>query len=250
MSFDPLSLHKPVLPPNRFAVRRAALLEEIERGDLGSRPPWSARAAARAPRRSLALVIAVILLLGAVGTAVGVGVGIDFLAEQKRVDRQPWAAPEMGAVGGRAEVTRGPDWSFMVWKAEDGLCVAYAAGTATNWARSCGRPPDRADADPFTSSYLIALLATPSQADGAADGRGAFVGAVTSEVARVELELADDEVLSAPTVRAPAALDTAARLFILRTPNSSPGSPGSGLGIRTLTSYAANGTRLERFRMR
>jgi hypothetical protein len=191
---------------------------------------------AAAPRRYIVLAAALIaLVVAAVGTAVGLG--FDFLAEQERVDRQPWTPPWSKPTGTRVEVARGQDWSFMAWKTQDGLCVTYAAG-AEDWGRSCGGPPDVAG-DRFSSDYLIATLLTPSNA---ADGRGAIVGAVTDEVARVELELTDGRVLSAPTEESPAALDTDARLFIIRTPLEAPPNP-----LRAYIIYGSDGERLGRY---
>lgn len=194
------------------------------------------RSAAAAPRRYIVLAAVLIALVAAVGTAVGLR--FDFLAEQERVDRQPWTPPWSKPTGTRVEVARGRDWSFMAWKTQDGLCVTYAAGAATHWGRSCGGPPDVAG-DRFSSDYLIATLITPSNA---ADGRGAIVGAVTDEVARVELELTDGRVLSVPTEESPAALETSARLFIIRTPIEAPPNP-----LRAYITYGSDGERLERF---
>jgi hypothetical protein len=188
------------------------------------------------PQRYVVLAVALVALVAAVGTAVGLGV--DFLAEQERVDRQPWTPPWSKPTGTRVEVARGADWSFMAWKTHEGLCVAYAAGAATNWGRSCGGPPDVAG-DRFSSDYLIATLITPSDT---ADGTGAIIGAVTEEVARVELELADGRVLSARTEESPAALETDARLFLIRAPLQAPPNP-----VRTYITYGSHGERLERF---
>ncbi|MGH3093646.1 MAG: hypothetical protein ACRDOG_15155 [Gaiellaceae bacterium] len=213
-------------------VHRAGT-QEVDAGPLRH---WPVRSVAAAPRRYILLAVLLVALLGAVGTAVGLGVS--FLAEQERVDREPWTPPWSKPTGTRVEVARGADWSFMAWRTQDGLCIAYAAGAATNWGRSCGGPPDVAG-DRFSSDYLVATLVTPSDT---ADGIGAIVGAVTHEVARVELELADGRVLSAPTEESPAALDTDARLFFIRTPLEAPPNP-----VRAYITYGSRGERLERF---
>jgi hypothetical protein len=251
MSFDVFSPPEPLpIPPRRLALVRANLRDEIERLERTPAPRW--RRPVTAPsRRRFVIAVALVALLAAVGTAVGVGLGVDFLAEQQRVDRQPWTPPWSKPTGTRAEVARGPDWSFMAWKSADGVCVAYAAGAATNWGRSCG---SSLEGDPSTSDYLIATLITPTNpADpNAADGRGAIVGAVTPEVARIEIELADGRVLAARTQQAPPALHTDARLFLIRAPlrfvparvqGGRPHSP-----VRAYISYGADGKRLERFR--
>jgi hypothetical protein len=249
MSFDVLSPPEPLpIPPRRLALVRANVLDEIERLEHTGMTRWWPRPAARSRRRVM-IAVALVALLAAVGTAVGVGLGVDFLAEQERVDRQPWTPPRSKPTGNRVEVARGPDWSFMAWKSADGVCVAYAAGAATNWGRSCGGAPE---GDPSTSDYLITTLVTPTNAADAhaVDGRGAIIGAVTSEVARIEVELADGRVLSARTQEAPPALNTDARLFLIRAPLDfvppARGEPPRSL-VRAYISYGADGKRLERF---
>jgi hypothetical protein len=250
MSFDvPSPPDSLPIPPRRLALIRANLGDEIERLEPARVPRWRPRVRARS-RRRVVIAVALVGLLAAVGTAVGVGLGVDFLAEQQRVDRQPWTPPWSKPSGSRVEVARGPDWSFMAWTSADGVCVAYAAGAATNWGRSCGRAPEGA---PVTSDYLIATLITPTNAAdaNAADGRGAIVGAVTPEVARIEVELADGRVLAARTQEAPRALNTDARLFLIRAPlafippDAQGGRPHSP--VRAYISYSSDGKRLERF---
>jgi hypothetical protein len=179
-----------------------------------------------------------------VGTGVAVALtSTDFLTEQERVDRQAWQPPQLERVGPRVEVERGIDWSFMAWKSpKDGACVGYAAGDATNWSRGCGPAPDRADRDPHTPDYLITLGYVPTASDGAADSRGAIYGAVTPEVSRVEIELADGRVLTARAVDV-GTLGADARFFLVR--DRLP--PAEGIPVVAITSYGADGTQLERF---
>jgi hypothetical protein len=247
VSVDMLFPPEPLpLPPLRVGLVRANVLDEIERLERAREPRGRLHVLARS-RRRLVVAVAVIALLAAVGTAVGVSVGIDFLAEQRRIDRQPWAEPAENPIGARVEVARGPDWSFMTWRSADGICLAYAAGPATNWARGCGTEPNP---EAFNTDYLISIMVTPTNPlDGEpADGKGAIVGAVTAEVARIEIELTDGRVLGALTQEAPSALDTDARLLIIRAPlaleveNGRPRSP-----VRAYVLYGADGTRLERF---
>jgi hypothetical protein len=79
-------------------------------------------------------------------------------------------------------------------------------------------------------------------ARGAADGRGAIMGAVTSEVSQVTLEMADGRMLSA-IPRSVAGGGAAARLFIVREPFVLGRDPA----VRALVFYGRNGERLERF---
>jgi hypothetical protein len=246
MSIDPLSLPQPVAPPpQRLEMMRSNLLARIprrERANLLQRTPHLFKAVSR---RRLALVAGLIVLIATVGSAAAFGP--DFLAEQERVDKQPWTPPEVKAVGGLHEVRRGADWSFMAWRRDNGICVAYAAGSATDWARSCGQTPDPADDMRFPSDYLITSLIFPRSG---ADGRGAIVGAVTADVGRVELELGGGRALSAATEPAPAELGTDGRLFIVRVPreiNSSRSSSRPISPVRAYVFYGHDGRRLERY---
>ncbi len=143
-------------------------------------------------------------------------------------------------------LVRGPAWSFVAWNSAGGVCVGYAAGTATNGAVGCGPWPNRSDEDPHTPNYLLTLLMKPDGSAagdprGAADKRGAIMGAVTPEVARVTLEMADGRRLEAVPRTVPS-LDTPARLFIVREHFDL-----SADGARAVAFYDASGRLLERF---
>lgn len=208
------------LPPHRRALLRRNLLEHVSQ----PRPR---------PRRVVATAVA-FGALALAGAAVAVDVGIDFLAEQDRVDGRHWAPPEDNPAGARIEIARGADWSFMAWESARGICVAWAAGTADNWARACGLATDR----------LITALFS-SSAD--ANGMSAIVGAVALDVHRLGVELADGRTLSAPAEPAPA-LDADARFFIIRVradvtfADPTLGNPP----IRAYVLYGEDGRELER----
>jgi hypothetical protein len=215
MTFDVFSSPDPQpLPRHRFVLRRAHLLNAIAEGEAHGSSRWRWPDATM-PRR-LVLAVAVVASLGVVGGAVATG--IDFLREQDRVDQRPWQPPQYLPVSDRAEIVRGRDWSFMAWGGSASVCVAYAAGSVTNWARACGPNPSRTERDHDSSDHLITLLMVASTERGASDGRGAIVGAVTPDVARFEVELVDGRVLSASTRPAPAALNVDARVFVMRAP--------------------------------
>lgn len=237
MTLDPLLPPKiPTLPPQRFAARRDHLLQEIGRGEPVQH--------AQSHRRRVFFAAAVTALLGIGGAAAAVS-GFDLLAELKRSDDRPWSPPEFQPVASRIEVARGPDWSFVAWKSAGGVCLGYAAGTAINWAVSCGRSLNRASERPNSSNYLITLLVHSSESASAttrsaADGRGAIMGAVALDVARVDLEMADGRVLSTLT-QSSRGLDASARLFIVREQLRLDRS-----AIRAVVLYRAGGERLER----
>jgi hypothetical protein len=196
------------IPPARRGAIRERLVRELAAD--GARPTR--------PRR-LVVVLAAFVLLTAAGTAVGLST--DFLAEQERVDRQQWAPPELKYLptSSRVEIARGPDWSVMAWRSAGGVCFAVAAGQATSWARGCGPMPHRTDTDAYTSDYMGSMLA---YFERAADGRAAMVGAVTAEVAVVDVTLADGRTISVPTSPAPEVVSPSARIFLLRERFATP----------------------------
>lgn len=150
-----------------------------------------------------------------------------------------------GRQGARVEVARGPDWSFMAWRNPRGLCVAWAAGSAENWARACGRPHTGADEGP--QHLIVSLLSVSADSDGL----GAVGGAVTPDVARVELELAGGTTLASATELAPA-VTTDGRFFLVRVPASlleqqfERGGPMTS-PVRTYSFFAEDGYLLERY---
>lgn len=214
------------------------------------------RRATRTRRRYLALAAAV--LTGLIGAVAAVGGRIDFLGEAERADWRNTPPPGRPS-GPFVEIARGSDWSFMAYKANRGenLCVAYAAGAATAWSTGCS-PLDAKRRGPGFR-YLIALLGRPNERGGAADGLGAIVGAVTPDVARIDILLADGRSVSTRMHDAPDALDTTAKFFIVRTPlelqtKRGPVYEGGKVVTRTVPTspvvgfiaYAADGRVLER----
>lgn len=203
-------------------------------------------------RRRAAVAGTVALVTLVVGAVTAVGGGVDLLAVLDQNDdpgwlppendARGWAPPEALAVRPRAEIARGRDWAFAAWTSGDATCLAYAAGPTPNAATACGRPHRPGDDTP---KHVITLLATPGGGEhGAADGRGAIVGAVLPDVARVELEFPDGG-FSAEATEAPKALQTTARFFIVRMPLEF-GDPRAGLVMPAMSFYAADGRRLER----
>ena len=236
-------------PLIRTELERLLPLPDASRADWNDVRRRAALDGRSAAARRVRLVTAggIAALLIAVGTATGLG--IDFFAALDEVDRRPWTPPDVRRVGPRAEIARGEDWAVAAWKSAGGLCVAHAAGAAARWSVACGPHPDRGDDK--TSDYLITLLVVPHSGQpldegDAKDGLGTIVGAVTAEVARVELTLADGRMLRADAARAPAALDTPARLFVVRTLLERP-QLGTTSPVRALAAYGRDGRRLERF---
>jgi hypothetical protein len=214
----------PALTPERHAVVRAALVRHVS------------SAAPRRARRRLVVAVAALALLGS-GTALAVSGGIDFLAEQERVDRAPWAIDRPD--GARVEVAGGADWSFMAWQSDLGICVAWAAGSAESWGRACG-PATKRPQDEGPRHLVVSLYSTVADAAG----RSAVVGAVTNDVRRIEIELPSGAVLSADAEAAPA-VTTAVRFFIARL----EAGPIIGVPFRAYSFYGDDGRLLERFVM-
>lgn len=223
------------ISPSRLDHVRRAVLEGI-----------SVSHSRRSPQRASFIVaiglLAAILVVG--GTALAVRT--DFLSQQEEIDKAPWTPPEMRAAGPRTVLARGPDWAFMAWRAGagGGVCVAYAAGTADGWARSCGRLPAAAGTEAETSRHLVTLLAKGGAASDAAEGKTAIVGAVVPSVVTVDLELADGRVVEASTASAPEAVGAGARFFIVRV-QARADRPGAL--VRAVVMYAQGRRLVERF---
>jgi hypothetical protein len=231
--------HEHALPQHRMRlVRRTVVSAIADQRDVA--PPTH-------PRRFVVLAALVGALLIGGGTALAVQ--LDFLDrvldQQRAIDADPWTPPDMRATGPRAVVASGSDWAFMAWAAGDrNVCLAYAAGEATSWGRSCGRLPTPADDDPKASDHLVTLFTSAGTAGSAEDGKSATVGAVLPMVNRVELQLTDGRVFTTSTIHAPATLAMDINVFILRAPMDR-GQPGPA--IHAIGMYSADGQLLERF---
>jgi hypothetical protein len=247
-AFDLLRAANPVSPARRFQLAAEGdtptvneILARARTAPAGAQTP----AHRSTSTRRIAVIVGLAGLLAFAGIALGIGLS-DYLSQQETIDKQAWTPPDMKAAGARVEVARGVDWSFMAWKSTKGICVAYAAGSADGWARACGFLPGSPAAGPDASKYLGVLLTSPSD-DGVSDGLGAIVGAVGPAVDRVDLQLSDGRVISARTEAPPPALEAEVRLFLVRTRLVVSGGTPPGPRVNSVTSYARDGTRLERF---
>ena len=220
------------LPEGRVALVRTNLVTVVCEDAVG--------AARWAFTRSRVVLAAAAAALVAVGSAVAIGT-TDFLGQQARVDQQVWTPPAQARVGGRVEIDRGEDWSFMAWRGRDATCVGYAAGAGSNWLRACGRAPTDREVGPHASKYLLVYAATPNYENGAADGRGAIFGAVAPEVANVEMELRGGGVVAVPALPAPTLGE--AHFFLARVSLPS----WNGFPVTQLTFRSHDGRILERF---
>jgi hypothetical protein len=225
----------PPIPPDRLAVLRAKLVEELSRRKR--RRPFSRVVLSR--RRYVVVVGCLVAVLAMAGFALGVG--LNFLGEQERIDSTGRAPSDMRAVGSRVEVARGDDWSLMAWRSPAGFCIAYAWSDVTHSVRSCGRIPS---GESGASRYLVATLGVPAPAS---DRQGIVAGIVTPAVSRIEVELADGRVLAARTLPSPAALGADIRIFFLRTRfDQVTPRPGGVRPVRAYTSFGSDGSLLER----
>jgi hypothetical protein len=240
MASDLSFLHQEhVLPEHRMRLVRRTVVSAI-----GYQP--SAAPPVHLRRFVILAALVGVLLIGG-GTALAVQ--LDFLErvldQQKAIDAEPWTPPEMRATGPRAVVASGSDWAFMAWTAGDrDVCLAYAAGEATSWGRSCGRVPTPSDDDVDASDHLVTMFTSAGTAASAEDGKGATIGAVLPMVNRVELQLADGRVFTTSTIHAPATLAIDINFFILRAPMNQ-GQPGPA--IHAIGMYSVDGQLLERF---
>ena len=237
MTADYLSPPEPQLGAGALTARRAHLLEEIGRRGARTRPTTRSR--------RLVLAVAVLLVLGIVGTAVAVGV--DLLTQQEEFhSRYPGGKFEPQPTGSFVYVTRGDDWALIAWKSTRGICLDYAV--PGNGASGCGfpvlgSPPDRVFNQP-PPEHVVGYLSTSL----GADAPWAVAGPISANVASVRAELRDGRVLEAETYDAPPKLDTPLRFYLLRVDNDIARAPGRpATPVRALLAYGASGDLLERF---
>ncbi len=264
MSYDVFTPPEPALSLARLPTRRTHLLAEIERARA---PRLHARLLSRfasqsRPRR-LALVVALVLLVGGVGTAVGVG--INLLAQVELFHRShDRSKSDPHPVGSFVYVTRGSDWALIAWRSTRGICIDYAipGKGAFNGAGACGMPvvgapPDRVFPQPPTK-HVVGYFSSGSISSSAVVT--VVAGPTAPTVARVEIELRNGQILPAQMYDAPPKLQTHLRFYLLRAHLRSPGTrllpqaqkrrPDARLPInpvRAIRAYDKSGKLLERF---
>lgn len=257
MTFDVYNPPDAVLPETRLAVRRSHLLDEVERSS-GRRlrlTQWFRRQ----PRtRRVILALALLVLIGGVGTALGVGVNLlaRDVAFHKRYGGR--AAFEPKPVSSFVYITRGSDWALIAWKSNRGICLDYAYEDAGNrfgfsgWS-GCGMPvvgspPDRVfKQSPYTDLVGIVM--------GSDKGIVTVSGPVAPGVATVKVELDSGKLLGTTIYGAPPKLHTRLRFYLLRAPTSSVGPPrvtrpSSPPPVRAIRAYDSGGRLLQRKTLR
>jgi hypothetical protein len=218
------------LPAARLARRRTVLLAEIEAGRVRSSRRdvpgrWAEQPRAR---RRVVLVLAVLLLLGAVGTAVGVGIRL--LTQEERfhelIEAQGGGPDRVGPI---ATVAEGDGWAFFAWRTKGGVCVDVAVPGRS--ATSCGPAPSGAG----QTAVVVASELGP--------GALAVAGAVPAEAERVEVELAGAGAAEAEVYDAPSELGSGLRFFLFEAP-AAAGAPGIG-AVRAVRAYDGRGALLQ-----
>jgi hypothetical protein len=130
---------------------------------------------------------------------------------------------------------RGPDWSLMAWRGQDGRwCLGWAAGTVESWARGCGAG---------ASEHLVTAVLGSFAAE---DGRGPVAGLVTRDVHRVEIETANLGTLRTTTEASPG-LSDGLRYFFTRVPTAeyNAGTSPRRLPVVTVRLFAHDGQLLD-----
>lgn len=167
----------------------------------------------RAPRR-LVLAIALVTLLGVVGTAVGVGISL--LTQQERFHASVPDDPKR--LGPLVEITSGDSWALIGWRSEVGLCLDFAI--PGNSPFGCGFPVRGAKAATDASGSGLPTHAVAGFFSGGnlvgGDGKATIFGVVAHDVSTVTVQLRDGRVVEAPLYDAPPALKSEVRFFIVR----------------------------------
>lgn len=184
----------------------------------------------RLVRRKKVLVVAAatlcVLALG--GVAFGMA-GFDWLSQQERAD-PPIGSDLPQQVGQRVVVASTDDWAVLSWfSSAKGLCldVAFRGRSATG----CGFPVAGAAAERLEPSQRKLVAGV-----GAVQGRGPqtiVAGVAASNVARVDLALADGRTVSTMMYNAPAELPTTLRFFVSHFEYNEPLPPPAGGGLVT-----------------
>jgi hypothetical protein len=226
------------LPAHRLALRREHLLDEIRRPGASANVSRLRRAWRLRPRRTrLVLVVAIFVLLAAVGTAIGVGVNL--LAQQERFDEQRERIPgEPKRIGPLVEIKSGPGWSLVAWRSDRGICVDFVVPQSSSGGCGFGvrgEPRDTAHASAPPPRHWVA--------GGTSSQPGAAIvidGVVAEEVARVEIVLRNGRVLHPAVIEAPAELQANVDFFLIQVPED------EGSLVRSFIAYGEEGQVLER----
>jgi hypothetical protein len=168
----------------------------------------------RVPRR-LAVAAALLALLALAGTAIAVGVGVNFVRQQERFHAQRPHDPQR--VGPLVEVASGDGWALLAWRSNAGLCLDFAVPDNSPFA--CGLPVRGAGlstAGPGAPIHAVDGFVSGSNLVGVRDSKTTVFGVAASDVAKVEVELADGQLVETKLFDAPTALQTDVRLFIVR----------------------------------
>jgi|GEM_PF-5031555 len=163
-------------------------------------------------RKGLILVLAVIVLLGVVGTAVGVGISL--LGQQEQFDKQRESIPgEPKRIGPLVEISSGSGWSLIGWRSDRGLCLDLAV--EGNSGGGCGfgvRGEPRASDVP-EPDHLISVSVTDSPGNSSM-----IAGVVARQVERAELVLTDGSIVETQLIEAPAELQADVAFLLVRLP--------------------------------
>ena len=166
----------------------------------------------RRARKRLVLALAAALVLALAGTAVGVGVNL--LAQQEEFHATPDNPQRLGPL---VEVASSDDWVLIAWQSKVGICLDFAI--PGNSPFSCGFPvrgnvrSEASGAGPPT--HAVAGFVSGAGLVGG-DGKTTIFGVAANDVATVELELDDGQIVEAPLTDAPPELDATLRFSIVR----------------------------------
>jgi hypothetical protein len=202
----------------------------------------------RRARRRLVLALVTAALLAIAGTAAGLGVSL--LTQQERFHARLSDDPQR--LGPLVEVASGDDWALIAWKSEVGICLDFAI--PGNSPFECGFPVR--GAKPATDSgagapvhAVAGFVSGPGLVGG--DAKTTIFGVASRDVATVEVELRDGQIVDAPLHDAPPELDEPLRFFIVRLPLPphvpvSESLPRVYDPVRAYSAYDSKGRLIER----
>lgn len=225
----------PPIAAERIARRRSQLVSEFHR--TADAPRFVDGHA----RRRAAFAVAIVLLLGGVGSALGVGV--DLIAQQNRADKLNRDPNYPQRNSDRVAVATTGGWTLLAWVSDQGLCLDLAV--PGNAASGCGFPVRGA---PVATSPRIVpapmhLISGLLASGYASDGSVAVGGPIAAAVSRVEIEFSDERVVTPTIYEAPDSLHTRIRFFLASVTPS-----GSSLkSVRVYRAYDSDGRLLEAY---
>ena len=145
-------------------------------------------------------------------------------------------------IGERVQIAAADEWSLQAWSSTRGICIGVGLDGAPAFSGCgmpvAGAPPDQVFEQP-QQDHAVGYLA-------GGEGRRLYVaGPVAENVARVEVELIEGQIVEAPVYEAPPELDVDVDFYFVRA-NRASEVPSDRHPVKSLRAYDAAGALLER----